>query len=459
MKAFFPTPESVIDLMVEKLFSASSPGPNSRILDPGCGTGAFVAGILRWCERRGTAIPRIDAIESDPALVAIARERFADIPQVSVIALDFLKYSAESYDYIIGNPPYVPITGMTSQERDEFRSRFNTAKGRFDLYMLFFEQSLRLLNDFGRLVFITPEKFLYVQTAQPLRRLLAQLAIEELDFLDEETFRGLVTYPLVSTIVNHRSESLTRIIARDGACISVQLDKSASSWLPAVFGARPSASSIVLDDIALRVSCGVATGADSIFVCPTSEIAADLRKFAYPTIAGRELAPLSDPVATMSMLIPYDKVGRLLPENELGALGRYLSLDSRRNRLLQRTCVARKPWYAFHETPQLDEILKPKIICKDIGSTPFFVVDREGSIVPRHSAYYVIPNDPAILEPLAEYLNSTQVQSWLKDHCHRAANGFIRLQSTVLKRIPIPVSLASRTSTQEDLFLSAALSA
>jgi adenine-specific DNA-methyltransferase len=73
----------------------------------------------------------------------------------------------------------VPITGLSEDERRSYRQRYTTATGRFDLYLLFFEQALRLLKPGGRLVFITPEKFLYVRTAEPLRRALGAVAVEE----------------------------------------------------------------------------------------------------------------------------------------------------------------------------------------------------------------------------------------------------------------------------------------
>ena len=82
----------------------------------------------------------------------------------------------------------------------------------------------------------------------------------------------------------------------------------------------------------------------------------------------------------------------------------------------------------------------PKILCKDIGAAPFFAVDREGSILPRHSVYYIVPADADHLDALASFLNSSFAQQWLRDHCQRAANGFIRLQSHVLKRLPVPGS-------------------
>ncbi len=142
------------------------------------------------------------------------------------------------------------------------------------------------------------------------------------------------------------------------------------------------------------------------------------------------------------MLIPYSLDGVLFAERELGPLRPYLSEPTRMNQLQNRTCVRRKPWYAFHETPPLSEILRPKILCKDITARPMFWIDRPGVLVPRHSVYYIVPTDPARISDLCDYLNSDEATKWLNAHCQRAANGYLRLQSAILKKLPMPPSLA-----------------
>jgi hypothetical protein len=136
--------------------------------------------------------------------------------------------------------------------------------------------------------------------------------------------------------------------------------------------------------------------------------------------------------------VPYGPDGALLTERQLGSLGAYLASPARRARLMKRTCVLRKPWYAFHETPPLEEMRRPKILCKDIGARPWFVVDQQGDIVPRHSVYYLVPKDPGRVDELCAYLNSAEVATFLMAHCQRAMNGFVRLQSHVLKIVPLP---------------------
>jgi SAM-dependent methyltransferase len=444
MKGFVQTPTKVVDLMVAQLFRSRPPASTSTVLDPGCGTGVFVDGVIRWCSAERRALPRIVGVDSEPGRVREARSKFKGVASVRILERDYLAgdQAPSQYDYIIGNPPYVPITGLAEEEKASYRASYSTATGRFDLYLLFFEQALRQLRPGGRLVFITPEKFLYVATAAPLRRLLGARRVEELRFLPEDSFEGLVTYPLVTTLVNSAAGGATRVRPRNGARHSVRLPSDGSSWLPSIARAGPSPIGPTLEQAAFRVSPGVATGADSVFVRRTSTLEPDLRAFAYPTISGRELAPGSSGYhLEWSMLTPYDHEGNLLAEDQLGALGAVLRGGNARRRLEERTCVARKPWYAFHETPPLADLLRPKILCKDIVADPEFWSDVAGTIVPRHSVYYIVPRDPSKLVELTKYLNSAPAKEWLRSHCQRAANGFLRLQSASLKQLPVPREL------------------
>jgi len=436
--------------MIDQLFRKAAPKPTNTILDPGCGTGAFVKGILRWCSERNLAIPHIIGVESDPRHVLEARRSFEQSTTVEIRQQDFLTNERESYDFIVGNPPYVPITELSEEEKARYRALYYTAQGRFDLYLLFFEQALKNLKPNGRLVFITPEKFLYVETAAPLRKLLSQKQVEEIRLVEEETFGQLVTYPTVTTVLGCAARDPTSVVLRNGKTIEVTLASDGASWLPAIQGRKRRTTEFALKDACLRVSCGVATGADSVFVQKTRSLDSGLLAFAYPTIAGRHLAATNPTLRSQySMLVPYSSNGELLNENDLGALKNYLSQPTTRDRLVRRTCVRRKPWYAFHETPPLIDILRPKILCKDITARAEFWIDKGGKLLPRHSVYYIVPKDPQRIEQLCEYLNSETARRWLKCHCQRAASGFLRLQSRILKQLPIPAELVARSSKQE----------
>lgn len=454
MKGFVPTPQPTVDLMVAKLFGERAPQPDSALLDPGCGNGELIAGVVRYCSQREWALPAITGVELDPGRAERARERFRGCPEIEIREADFLSSAHGSFDYVIGNPPYVSILGLALEERQRYRRRFQVATGRFDLYALFFEQSLKLLKTSGRLVLITPEKFLYVKTAAPLREILNRHRVRELHFVDEATFEGLATYPIITTVDGGRptADDLVRVRHRDDRMLDVRLGTH-GSWLPLVEGfvAPNFERGFTLADVAIRISCGVATGADAEYLVRSDEIPADLQRFAYPTVSGRQIASNGELSIDSHLLAPYDENGRLLTERHLGALGDFLGEPRRRAALERRSCTAQKPWYAYHDSLPLGEMLRPKLLCKDITAEPFFVEDTEGILVPRHSVYYVVPRDPRMLSPLAAYLNSDGAVEWLRAHCQRAANGFLRMQSHVLKQLPVPEGLAAdhRTEQQE----------
>lgn len=437
MKGFVPTPEAVVDLMVAKLFGEKAPAPGARLLDPGCGEGAFIDGVLRYCEGRGWQPPHIVGVELDPVKARDTARRFRGRRQVEIQERDFLRSLEGTFDYVIGNPPYVAIDGLSEEERARYRAEYTTAKGRFDLYLLFFEQALRSLRLQGRLVFITPEKYLYVETARALRELLQDRRIEELHFVSESTFGALVTYPLITTLSARGGHRSTHVIARDGRSSRVTI-RTSNSWLPVVRGCTEKPGSLRLADVTTRISCGVATGADGIFVVPTETLPRALAPFALPTLSGRELVRYETDGSRSSLLAPYDRRGDLLSEDKLGALGEFLSAPQRRKQLTARSCASRKPWYAYHDSLPLTELLRPKLLCKDICKRPHFVADRTGQVVPRHSVYYIVPTDESDLDPLLAYLNSDEAVRWLLGNCQRAAGGFLRLQSHVLKRMPLP---------------------
>jgi len=113
---------------------------------------------------------------------------------------------------------------------------YETAQGRFDLYLLFFERALRVSTRWAD-AFITPEKFLYVETAAPLRRLLGKFQVEEIKLVDEQVFDGLVTYPTITTLANRSPEKATTIQLRDGLERQCDLGVDGTSWMPLIRGA------------------------------------------------------------------------------------------------------------------------------------------------------------------------------------------------------------------------------
>lgn len=67
------------------------------------------------------------------------------------------------FDVVIGNPPYLRVQGLRENHLKEsiyYEQNFVSATGRFDFYVLFIEKGFSLLNKNGVLSFILPHKFI-----------------------------------------------------------------------------------------------------------------------------------------------------------------------------------------------------------------------------------------------------------------------------------------------------------
>lgn len=442
MKGHVPTPEALAEKMVRRAFRDDPPTSDDRILYPGCGDSPFAAAVERVCDEEGWKYPVGLGVETNPEHLERARARGLDhveFREQDYLADDMLDYG--EFDYVVGNPPYVPIEGLSDDEKTRYRETFSTAVERFDLYLLFFERSLDLLAEDGVLSFITPEKFEYVDTAEPLRRLLTSdgIRVEEIEHVPEDSFKGYVTFPCITTIRRTGTVGETTVKLRDGSSHTTMLP-GGESWASSVRGVdlEDMRTGATLGDVTERVSPGLATGADKVFVMNADEVPEEIdERWVYPTVAGRQLREFNGPYTDSVFVCPYTADGDLADEDELEEF--YGWLDDRRDRLEDRSCVKKgKKWYAWHENPPMNDILQPKIVFRDIDKEPTFWAEKNGDVVPKHSVYYAIPDEGVPLDELLEYLNSAEARMWMEANCQKAHNGYYRLQSRVLRDLPVP---------------------
>ena len=123
----------------------------------------------------------------------------------------------QGFDIVIGNPPYVSALEakkiIDPEIRDKFKERFISARGAYDLYVLFFEEGLHILKDNGILAYISPSKYLSAQYAIALRELILRYSLLELvDLSMFKTFESSNVSTLVTFIKKAKLKKPVRTI-------------------------------------------------------------------------------------------------------------------------------------------------------------------------------------------------------------------------------------------------------
>ncbi|MEX2164986.1 MAG: DNA methyltransferase [Sulfuricaulis sp.] len=112
----------------------------------------------------------------------------------------------KGFHVVIGNPPYISALAMSKfqgeEVRDYWKSAYLTARGTYDIYVLFLEKALSLARKEGYVSFITPNKFLSAPYGEALRSfLLKKHCLESLiDFTRVPVFKDASVYPVISVI-------------------------------------------------------------------------------------------------------------------------------------------------------------------------------------------------------------------------------------------------------------------
>jgi len=104
------------------------------------------------------------------------------------------------FDVVIGNPPYIRIQTMQEWaplEVELYKSLYRSgAIGNYDIYVVFVEKGLSVLNPRGRLGYILPHKFFNAKYGEALRGLISDGKHLRgiVHFGDQQVFAGATTY-------------------------------------------------------------------------------------------------------------------------------------------------------------------------------------------------------------------------------------------------------------------------
>ena len=102
------------------------------------------------------------------------------------------------FDVVIGNPPYVHLESIIETSNQLEKIGYSTYNKRGDLYCLFVEKGFQIARTDGIVSYIMPNKWLQAGYGKELRTYFLSKRLEKLiDFGDIQIFAGATTYPCI----------------------------------------------------------------------------------------------------------------------------------------------------------------------------------------------------------------------------------------------------------------------
>lgn len=480
--------KSILDLVD---YTPDRPLYKQRLVEPSVGSGAFlVPAVERLLASaraagvdfddladaiRGYDIQRVH-VERCRELVAelLEREGCGDpwpIAERWVRCGDFLLGAKRAAaDYVVGNPPYIRSEDLDDDVEAVYRQNWPTMRGRADIYVGFYERGLSLLKPGGRLGFICADRWMRNQYGARLRQFVASgFAVEHVwNMHDVDAFESDVSaYPAITVLARERQGAA--VVADTDADFGPVVAADLVSWSRRsesnVFEARgvaahrlpewfpggeywptggPARLQLVdylvknfrpLADAATgtRVSIGVASGADGVFI--TQGLITVEPDRLLPLSMVSDLGSGSFCWGGRYLVNPWGSDGQLVSLADYPQLAAYLT----QHPVVRRRYVAQKNPSAWYRTidrvdPSLAE--RPKLLLQDMRATIHPVLERGGHY-PHHNLYYVV-SDQWDLEVLGGLLLSRIAQAFIEAFSVRMRGGTLRFQAQYLRRLPVP---------------------
>lgn len=371
--------------IVQKMVSIAEPSIDMNIIEPSCGHGAFLIGLLYYMNEKYSLAGEdlFSWFKEKVVGVEISQNTVDELKKIlSAFFLKHFKLSIEPKEFsnihchdgltfnnevrfnlCIGNPPYIRAKNIEPEYLQFLKNTYESCKkGTIDIYFAFIE---KYSIEADSLVFITPNSFLTSKAGLVLRNNLVDKLTFLVDFKEKKIFKDASVYTCIFKTISTGSTA-EMIYGNDFGKIELQNK------------AKIFDQSVEQDGLVDTVLSGIATLCDSIYI-----VRKDKDKKFYATynfksyeIESEIIVPYlkltkvksSKDISNIDyMIYPYNEDKTIIPEIELKEKFplTYKYLLDVKERLLQRDkgkTDKYESWYAYGRKQGLHDITERYII-------------------------------------------------------------------------------------------------
>ena len=467
----------------------------TKIIDPSCGCGIFIISAAEMISKKykieikkilNNNVYGIEIDEDNVRRCKIVLNLYClfcgednsglklNVICKNSLEVDWNKeFKTKSYNYIIGNPPYVNTHDMNKSTTRFLKKNFCTTKsGVFNIFYAFIEQSIKFLEDNGKISFILPNNFLTIKSAFDLRKFIIDNYLLEsiIDFRNNMVFKPIRTYNCIIKISKTKKKYVDYKIFCDGIDIQKELQKikfdrieydslGYNSWN---FVSKKNIENInKIENQPFKIKdfirTGIATLRDNIYYVNFDSRTnsfykiIDSKKYKIDSKIVRKIYKISDIDVNKDInevcryiIFPYKKIkGKYEIIDEIKMKSEYSStynyLLSQKKSLDERDKGKKNPvaWYAYGRTQGLNKYGK-KLLFPTFAYEPKFIkIEDENSLF--CNGYAIFENDYFDLDFLQKILNSKVMMYYVSNTSYTIEGGFFCYQKKYIENFSLPM--------------------
>lgn len=421
-----------------------------------------------------------------------------------IVVFDWNKINnGESFDVIIGNPPYVTTRDiknlLNKKEVKVYKDKYETSKGQYDKYFIFVERAIKKLKVNGHMCYIIPNKFSKIKAGEALRKLLSEnkYVKEYIDFGSGQLFkkRNKTVYSSILLIQKAEQEKFNYVEVDNVSKWFSNIDKKELTVEADVLGSLPWALVTESDEMDLinkiyknsiplskeaDIYTGIQTSAERppIYWFSTKEVIAEtddifkikkfdkeyeiekciLRRYFKPVLKlEKNLGTYNSCSTDKYIIFPYDENGKLYDIDTMQKIypKAFYYLQDNYNELRPKQIdkkgrrdvplATKDTWYQYGRTQALTAFNnRKKLIVGILSKNPMYIYDNNNLLIASGdtAGYCAISEKRGSkyeLEYIQAYLTHPYTEKLLSIIGSDFEGGFHSRGKSILDKVPFKV--------------------